>query len=193
MALREEVLAANRRCRFCGGFMILEREFEGDELVCLSCGMRVTLPKPTGAIVEEIRRVQEDSVDALKPVKRIKGISEKESRRIWRKSPEGKKAVFRYQHSQLFREAHARHRKTDKYRQSQEKYKSKIELFKVLSGDTKAKAVSTCPRNLFHSQPGMPSANDMALCDLISGNCTMACVAGVIEKLKARVAILIKQ
>lgn len=69
-------------------------------------------------------------IDTVKPLARVHGISARESRRIYAKTPAGKAARKRYHTSPLFKAAHARHRQTDKYRASQERFKTKQKLFR---------------------------------------------------------------
>jgi len=110
------------------------------ENYCLVCNFPVLDPEQA----EEIRRLTEEfltpdeSVEEVKhkgrkaSKKRFPGLSPTEIRKRWRNSPAGKASVKRYQKSELYRQAHARHRQTESYKATQERFHSKRKMFREL-------------------------------------------------------------
>ena len=156
------------RCNRCGSNMLFEEPEEGTiEKVCLACGNRVTI-----SVVKKESTVVPKEDFPFKPTRRIRGISAKESRRIYSKTPAGKAAWERYRRSQLFYEAHARHRQTEKYKETQKRFKEKQELFNLLLYPLPE---STCPLNLFFKGPEGEIYNNRSQCDCNNGDCTFSC------------------
>ena len=144
-----------------------------DELTCSRfCGFTLEL-LPERPFVEPY--VEELTV---KPLRRIHGISAKESRRIYRNTPAGKAAWDRYRRSELFYEAHARHRQTQKYKDTQARYHEKQKLFmrilRRLNGDKEPE--STCPLNLFYTGPNDEVYHNPSKCDAKDNDCTLTCL-----------------
>lgn len=160
-------------CIKCGSRSFFpEEEDEMVYAVCLQCGNRVSVrttakPKPVEPPIEQ----------PLKPKKRIRGISAKESRRIYSKSPAGKAAWERYRRSELFYEAHARHRATETYAETQRRYKDKVKLFKKLLHSQETLIMEyTCPLKIFHKGPHGEVYNNQILCDRNgTGECKLGC------------------
>jgi len=99
-----------------------------EEYWCPSCGhtediIPVKNPPKRPVITEEPQ---------LKPTRRLIGISARESRRRYLRSPAGREASARYRRGSLYKEAHERHRQTDTYRDTQERFKKKRKIFKDL-------------------------------------------------------------
>jgi len=144
---------------------------------CPKCGFEKILPprqkketlEPTEGLLES----------PLKPVKRLRGISAKESRRLYSKTPAGKAAWLRYRRSKLFSEAHARHRQTEKYKETQQRYHDKIKLFKKLlyPKQKQPEIEYTCPLKLFRKIDGV-IFNHLENCDYNSEikDCSLKCL-----------------
>lgn len=116
-----EYAKASSKCPRCNGLLFRD---EYEDLVCHACGYVRYTERP-------ITKVRTEK--PLKPIKRVRGISAKESRRLYRLTPAGQAAWRRYRYSELFYEAQARYRKTEGYKESQRRFKEKIKLFKRLS------------------------------------------------------------
>jgi len=144
---------------------------------CPKCGFEKILPprqkEETSDLTEDLPEVP------IKPIKRVRGISAKESRRLYSKTPAGKAAWLRYRRSKLFKEAHARHRQTDKYKETQERYHDKIKVFKKLlhPQDKQPKIKYTCPLKLFQKIDGV-TLNNPKNCDYDSKikDCNLKCL-----------------
>lgn len=144
-----------------------------DELICSRfCGYtEVIIPTvpPIETYIEEL---------TVKPLRRIHGISPKESRRIYRNTPAGQAAWNRYRYSDLFYEAHARHRHTQKYKDTQARYHEKLKLFRrllrILNGEKELE--STCPLNLFYKGPNDETYHNRELCNFDGEDCTLTCL-----------------
>lgn len=159
------------KCPRCGGRLL--RSY--DELICSRfCGW-------DGLIIPRERPQTEVYVEELtvKPLRRIHGISAKESRRIYRNTPAGRAAWDRYRYSELFYEAHERHRHTQKYKDTQRRFHEKQRLFRrllrILNGE---EPESTCPLNLFFKGPNGEVYHNPELCDFNNSDCTLTCLNG---------------
>ena len=144
-----------------------EDEYRIRDIICVSCGYRkdITKHKPIIIPEEEIH---------IPSTRLIHGISSKTSTKIWRRSPAGKASIRRYNQSELFLEAHERHRKTEKYRISQERFKERRKLFKLLVSKP---LISTCPLGLFYKSDDGETFNDQSKCNLDgNGNCIFGCI-----------------
>jgi len=155
-------------CPRCGSRLFLEEdEFHTEELWCF-CGFRKDITKPRKPIV-----IPEEEIH-ISAARMIHGISSKTSYKIWRKSPAGRASIWRYQHSQLYYEAHARHRLTELYRLTQEKFKERRKFFKSLVSENPE---PTCPLNLFYKGDNGEIYNNQSKCNTDgNGNCMFGCI-----------------
>jgi len=167
------------RCPRCGAGLL--RSY--DELICSQfCGW-------DGFIIFPERPQIEPYVEELtvSPLRRIHGISAKESRRIYRNTPAGRAAWDRYRYSELYYEAHARHRRTQKYRDTQERYHEKIKLFtrilRRLNGEKEPE--STCPLDLFYKGPNDEIYHNRELCDFDGKDCNLTCIDTNLEEVNS--------
>jgi len=162
-------------CPECGKFLTIEKrdlEFFTQLILKCECGYQFIFPPREKKVeISEEEKIEQP----IKPVKRVRGISAKESRRLYRHTPAGKAAWERYRRSDLFYEAHARHRQTDKYKETQQRYKAKIKLFKQILD--KLEGNSTCPLHLFWRENGRVM-NNPDRCDYNPGvdNCNFGCI-----------------
>ena len=163
---------SDKTCPRCGlnNIFIEEDEESTIEKVCLSCGARIEVSRKT---MKPVEITPKDL--PIKPTRRIHGISAKESRRYYHNSPAGKAAWERYRRSELFYEAHARHRQTETYKQTQERFKQKVRLFNAILYPP---AKSTCPLNLFFEGPNQEVYHNRSKCDFdpVQKDCTMTCI-----------------
>ena len=158
------------KCPRCGsGFVTLEEYGGITDAVCNICGSRVEISRRPTMVSQPVSGIDIPS----KPYRRLLGVSPKESRRVYRNSPAGKAAWERYRYSKLYYEAHARHRKTEKYAEGQRRFKEKRKLFKLLLQPVPE---FTCPLKLFHKGPDGETYNDIALCNFDGQDCQLGCI-----------------
>jgi len=155
-------------CPRCNSIIFPEEdEYHTKELVCIICGYREDITEHKSIDIPE----DEIHVPAARL---IHGISSKMSYKIWRSSPTGRASIRRYQHSQLYYEAHARHRLTEKYEQSQTRFRERRRLFKLLISNPPE---PTCPLNLFYKGENGEIYNNQSNCNTDgNGNCMFGCI-----------------
>jgi len=164
-------LSRVEECPKCSSHNFLT-EYEEDDrstsLVCVSCGTRIEIsrvnPKSLEVPIEEKGPIQ----------RKIPGLSRAELQRRYRDSPVGKKAWERYRYSELFYQAHARHRLTQTYKETQERFKQKRKLFKVLLEPI---LEFTCPLKLFYKGPNGEIYHNQEKCDFDNEDCSLNCIS----------------
>lgn len=158
-----------RVCGKCGSRVVFVETEDGiTESYCPICSLRTEISRETRPSII----IPEDEIP-IKPLRRIRGISAKESRRLYRHTPAGKAAWERYRYSELFYEAHERHRHTETYRETQRRFKEKQKLFKMLLYPPPE---STCPLNLFFKGPNGEVYHNPEKCNYNNGDCTLTCM-----------------
>lgn len=128
------------KCKATAPRLVSKREtstFTQVLITCSDCKFVEALPPIDKPLI--ITDEERDSLftDSSNHKKRIKGISAKESRRIYLRSPAGKEAINRYRKSKLYKEAQARYRSGNKYKDTQLRFKSKVRLFESLLDPSK--------------------------------------------------------
>lgn len=176
------------RCPRCGARILTNY----DELLCSKfCGYRDIVPETprskrshsTNLKIAEADLPEADTQTVTSPTQTYSStrLTTEESQRLYRDSPAGKAAWNRYRYSNLFYEAHARHRQTQKYKDTQARYHEKQKLFKRLLYASEAtsgnqNSQSTCPLKLFYKGPKGEVYHDPDKCDYASGDCNLTCI-----------------
>jgi len=142
-------------CGKCKGRLVLEIiDKYNSELVCLNCGKVYYLEsKPN------IETPRKTPVPPSKP--------------IYNKSQNTKDSWERYRRSSLYTEAHARHRKTQKYKDTQQRYKDKMKRFKKLTEELEG---FNCPLKFYSKKSKYKPEKETCDYNEDSNDCNLGCI-----------------